>query len=116
MGNGPICDNGGCALQMYTCPDGKHKLNCVPPGIDCLSPVFVDGPCTDVHDDVLRQATEELNDVIKNIPHDSEGRYLAFIRVDVGLRLAWVYHNAAPADGVLITDPAEKNAVLGVQS
>lgn len=116
MSNGTICTNGGCSLDMYRCKDRKYALNCVPSGVDCLSAIFVGGPCTDVHDQILKQATDELNEVIKNIPADNEGRHLAFIRVNVGIRLAWVYHNTAPSDGVLITDQAEKNAVLGIQS
>ncbi|HEY6328942.1 MAG TPA: hypothetical protein VI756_06360 [Blastocatellia bacterium] len=113
--NGTICGNGGCSLDAYKCTDGTHMLICVPQGVDCFSAKFVEGMCTDVHDDALEQATQGLNEVLQNIPADLQGRHLALIRANVGFRLAWVSYGSAPPGAVKITDQAEKNAVLGIE-
>lgn len=113
--NGGICGNGGCSLDMYRCTDGTHMLICVPRGVDCFNAKFITGVCTDAHDDVLVQTTKELNDTIKNVPPDPQGRRLAFIRSNYGFRLAWVYNDVPPPEGaVKITDEAERNTVLGI--
>ena len=56
---------------------------------------FLEAEASEFHDSNLIEATRQINQIIRRLPVDPEGRTLSLLRTKMGLFLAWVDHGAA---------------------
>ncbi len=107
MANGP-CASNCCDLVVYETRSGD-ELWCEPgTRCDCFEARFADQLLRDYPPD-LHDAMIELNAVMEHLPHEKDGKRLAFVRTRDGLLLAWVNHPER------VTDEGRIREALGLQ-
>lgn len=88
-----ICQSGVDCSYMVR----RNKIYCrANPPPDYFTAELLEARTSDFHTDALSRATTAINEVLSQIPEDSEGRMPAFIQTRMGIMLAWVEHTAEP--------------------
>jgi hypothetical protein len=82
------CLSGDCGFQV-----AGENIACSPSGIGCFLAVLAEAEESAFHDAQLVSATQSIKNILANIPADSKGRKLSFLKTNRGFLLAWVDHS-----------------------
>jgi len=96
----------GCSRQGCDWHQDANEASCVDGGNSCSKASFLIAEPSAFHDEALIQTTQELNEILRRLPQEVDGRNLSFIHTRMGTLLAWVRHGATsvPAGAVTAND------------
>lgn len=105
-------ENGRSVCSGKSCTYGvvKGALACGGGDAYCLTAEFLEAEESVFHDADLIAASAAINEILKNIPEDKEGRKLAFISTNMGALLAWVSHDIEITDDAVT--PEDDDATI----
>jgi len=124
MGNPPNCTDTGCYQTVSKhVVDGQTKYsttNCNDGGAGCNNPCFLSpiaGEDRDFHTDSLRQATQQINEILdREAANAPTGMLLRIAEVPGGLMLTWSEHSDTVEPGSVTPDSplAERKIAYGL--
>lgn len=79
-----------CGGRICSFAYAKESLSCQNGTGDCFAALMLEADVSEFHDQALADATRRIQEILRSIPEDKNGRKLSFLHTKMGLFLAWV--------------------------
>ncbi len=107
------CGSRGCE---WTVKEGVGS--CQPGRFFCSTASLLTAKRSAIHDRELAEATKKINEILKALPKDPQGRKASLLVTNFGVMLGWLKHDAEPTAGAGVTatdDDAKVIEALGLK-
>jgi hypothetical protein len=105
----------GASCRFQIC-GGAGNPSCKPDVTnDCDMAALLEAEESVFHDLQLIKATSQINDILKSIPADPNGRNLSFLHTKMGVFLAWVEHGAEAVEDAVTSDDDNKTVAAALK-